>query len=375
VKSKYDSFGPAAFVADDDFLRHHLFPTEASTAFWEDYLHGNPNQKGNWQQARVLLEAVLAGLTSYSRTFISEEDEALLLERILLTNRSEVRESEVRPLHATIWYKIAAVACVVLATAVGGYFTMKSLGENSMSYESRISKLENTVKVTRHTNESSVPELYHLPDSSTVTLEPKSSLSFASGYGIEKRVVYLSGKALLDVVPDSQKPFFVYANEVVTKVLGTKFEVVAFDDGKDVTVKVLSGRVTVYRNDGKGDDQDVETRHSGILLLPNQVAVFNRNAEQFDKKLVEKPAQLIVGKDAPKFEYEDAYANQFFEDIKKAYGVNIVYNQEIMEHCQLSAALADESMMEKIDVVCKTIGATYEVIDAQIIISSSGCAP
>lgn len=374
MDSKYDNFGPAAFVADDDFLRHYLAPTKESTSFWENYLLENPGRQNDWQQANELVQAVLVGLTSYSRTFISEEDEARLLERILLTNRAQTPETAVRPLRYTHWYKFAVAACILLVIAAGGYFVMKPVRKD-LSYSARISALENTAKVIRHKNESSRREMYSLPDSSTVMLDPGSGLSFTSDYGRDNRVVYLSGKALLDVVPNAGKPFFVYANEIVTKVLGTRFEVVAFDDGKDVTVKVLSGRVTVYRNETETDGKTKETRHAAILLLPNQQVVFNRNAEQFDKKLVEKPAQVTTGKDAPKFEYEDGYASQFFEDIKKAYGVNIVYNQEVMGHCQLSAVLTDEPMMEKIDVVCKTIGATYEIIDAQIIITSAGCAP
>ena len=98
-----------------------------------------------------------------------------------------------------------------------------------------------------------------------------------------------SGKATLDVVPNAAKPFYVFANEVVTKVLGTKFEVVAFDDGSDVTVKVLSGKVTVYQNNENNKEAGTAPRQSAILLLPNQLAVFDRKAELFAKRLVDRP--------------------------------------------------------------------------------------
>lgn len=375
VDSKYSNFGPVDFVTDDDFLKHHLIPTEESVSFWKAYLLENPGQKVSWQQAKDLLEAVLSGLTSYSRTFISEEDEARLLEKILLTNKAYFQDNEIRPLKSFVWYKIAAAACVAIAVLAGGYFALKPGKLQKVNYEERIAALGKISEVTRHTNKSSKPEHYFLPDSSMVILDPSSGLTFTSDYGKDQRVIYLSGKALLDVIPNAKKPFFVYANEIVTKVLGTRFEVVAFDEGADVTVKVLSGRVSVYRNDEDETDHTKTRKRPVILLLPNQLVVFNRNAEQFDKNLVDKPAPLPIGKEYPKFEYEDGYANQFFEDIKKAYGVNVVYNQDMMEHCQLSAILTDESMLEKIDVVCKTIGATYEVIDAQIIITSTGCTP
>ena len=35
--------------------------------------------------------------------------------------------------------------------------------------------------------------------------------------------------------------------------------------------------------------------------------------------------------------------------------------------------LGDEPLFEKLKIICHTIGATYELIDANIVVSSSGC--
>jgi len=39
----------------------------------------------------------------------------------------------------------------------------------------------------------------------------------------------------------------------------------------------------------------------------------------------------------------------------------------------LTASLSDEPLFEKINLICKTIGAQYEQLDASIIIDSKGC--
>jgi ferric-dicitrate binding protein FerR (iron transport regulator) len=386
VDSTYEHFGTVDFVADDRFLRHHLAPSADSTAFWEEYLLHYPHKNTEWQQAAELLNAVLLGLTSYSRTYLSEEEEARLLDRILRTTeahdaglhdtRTPEADAPVRPLRLRSgWFRMAAAAVVALAIVATGYFTWRPKTSRKAHYAETISALESTSKVTRHTNQSAEPELYYLPDSSSVMLAPQSEVSFTATYNQENRSVYLSGKATLDVVPNAGKPFYVYANEVVTKVLGTKFEVVAFDDGSDVTVKVLNGKVTVYQNNVRNNGADVAPKQSAVLLLPNQLVVFDRKAELFDKRLVEHPVSLPDVKSPPKFEYEDGYAVRFFEDIKKAYGVNVVYNPELLAHCQFSASFSDESLPEKLDVVCKTIGASYEIIDAQVVITTTGCKP
>lgn len=373
------------FVTDDRFLRHHLAPSTDSEAFWEEYLRTYPHKHTAWQQAGELLHAVLLGLTSYSRTYLSEEEEVRLLDRIMRTaeaydagiqdTRLREEDAPVKPLRQTGWYRIAAAAVVALAVVATGYLVWRPKTSRKAHYAETISALESTSRVTRHTNKSGQPELYYLPDSSSVMLAPQSEVSFTAAYNQENRSVYLSGKATLDVVPNAGKPFFVYANEIVTKVLGTRFEVVAFDDGSDVTVKVLNGKVTVYQNNVRNNGAEAVPKQSAILLLPNQLVVFDRKAELFDKRLVENPVSLPEVKSLPKFEYEDGYAVRFFEDIKKTYGVNVVYNPELLANCQFSASFSDESLPEKLDVVCKTIGASYEIIDAQVVITTTGCKP
>ncbi|SEI55278.1 FecR family protein [Dyadobacter sp. SG02] len=382
MDNTYEHFGTVDFVTDDRFLQHQLAPSADSAAFWEAYLRIYPHKNPEWQQAAELLNAVLIGLTSYSRTYLSEEEEARLLDRILRTTEAHDgthTHAPVKPLRPdTVWYRrsASAVAAVVaLAVIATGYLIWRPQNTPKAYYAETISALENTSKVTRHTNKSAEPELYYLPDSSSVMLAPHSEVSFTSAYNQDNRSVYLSGKATLDVLPNAGKPFYVYANEVVTKVLGTKFEVVAFDDGSDVTVKVLNGKVTVYQNNVRNNGANAAPKQSAVLLLPNQLVVFDRKAELFDKRLVENPVSLPGVKSLPRFEYEDGYAVRFFEDIKKAYGVNVVYNPELLENCQFSASFSDESLPEKLDVVCKTIGASYEIIDAQVVITTTGCKP
>lgn len=383
MDNTYEHFGPVDFVTDDQFLRHRLAPSANSEAFWAEYLSIYPHKKTEWLQAGELLNAVLLGLTSYSRTYLSEEEEAKLLDRILRTTEAhdaDIRTQEAAPVkplrESSGWYRRAVVAAAVaLAVIATGYLAWRPKNSPQGRYAETITALESTSTVTRHTNKSAQPELYYLPDSSSVMLSPKSEVSFTSAYNQQNRSVYLSGKATLDVVPNAGKPFYVYANEVVTKVLGTKFEVVAFDDGSDVTVKVLDGKVTVYQNNVRNNGAIGAPKQSAILLLPNQLVVFDRKAELFDKRLVENPVSLPDIKSLPRFEYEDAYAVRFFEDIKKAYGVNVVYNPELLENCQFSAAFSDESLPEKLNVVCKTIGASYEIIDAQVVITTTGCKP
>ena len=46
-----------------------------------------------------------------------------------------------------------------------------------------------------------------------------------------------------------------------------------------------------------------------------------------------------------------------------------------MKNCFLTVPLGSEPLFQKLKVICRTIGASYEIIDARIVVSSTGCKP
>ena len=73
------------------------------------------------------------------------------------------------------------------------------------------------------------------------------------------------------------------------------------------------------------------------------------------------------------FEFDDTPITQVFDRLKKAYGIDIIYDEELIKSCRLTATMSDEHLFEKLKLICLTIEADYEVIDAQIVIRSKGC--
>lgn len=361
----YTAFGTVDFAIDERFLSHYFRPDAASEAFWDAWLAEHPAKEPEWQEARRLLEAVTLGLSEYARTYLSEEAEAELLARIQATNRMAGRSvtSQTRPLA-----RMAIAASVVIAMVAGSFWFLKKSPDATGSYADQVAELPGGM--TERVNHGSSPETFTLPDSSKVTLSPGSRISFPKDYGARNRPTWLSGRALFDVSRNPGKPFLVYSGEVVTKVLGTKFEVSAFEHDRDVTVSVVSGQVSVYERKEKSGTAAAAT-HSGVLLVPNQQVVFVRQTGQFNKALVSNPSVLTSGKTS--FIYDEQRVAQVLDDIAGAYGVEIVYSREMLEHCYLTADLARETLQEKLDIICRSIHADYEIVEAQIIINSGGC--
>jgi ferric-dicitrate binding protein FerR (iron transport regulator) len=75
------------------------------------------------------------------------------------------------------------------------------------------------------TNNSNKPQIITLSDGSSVLLQQKSKLSYPKIFEMREGSTYLV-KVLKSVKP--KKPFLVFANEIVTKVVGTSFRISAF---------------------------------------------------------------------------------------------------------------------------------------------------
>lgn len=288
----------------------------------------------------------------------------------------ELRGSMHKKINSGLLWRCAAAAVLIM---IGGWFFSRQSTSSELTYE--VNRKEAETALLEKTNRTSKPIFIQLNDGSRVKLSPKSRISYAAAFDSgPKREVYLSGEAFFVVKPDPDKPFFVYANELVTKVLGTSFNVKAYDNDKDVTVKVSTGRVSVeVAEKVRSDKNSPAGKKGGILLTPNQQAVLSRQEFHLVKSLVENPLLIIpegkskTVKEVYSFRFESATVNSIFEAIEKGYGVNIVFDDRALENCRLTADLSGESLYEKMDIICKSIEADYQVFDAQIIVTGKGC--
>lgn len=316
-----------------------------------------------WQQAVSLLEAIRLGLDGYAQTYLPEETIRQLLTRIQQTNARQHEEE--RPVARYAWIKWVAAASVMLA--IGIWWLTRN---KATPYEHRLATLEKTF--TEKINTTDQPQRVQLPDQSVVSLNPNSRLSYPADFGRKNRLVYLSGEATFAVTKDTQKPFLVMANELVTKVVGTKFRIRAFSREDQVRVQVLSGQVSVYRDHANSE----RVHQKGVLLLPNQQVVFTRETDRFDKSLISQPFVLKIPgrlKQATPFVYNETPISQVLQDLKEAYGIDILYNKEALIACQLTSSMDGLSFDQKLMIICKTVGATYDVIDGQVVINGGNC--
>lgn len=361
----------------EDFLLDEAFIAWAKKsdgdAFWQAFFQEHPTQKAIATQAKNMV--VLA------QQQIDQQQKERLKSRILHDLEPEQPyQEEPRSLYSTMAYWPAAAAVLLLVVALSWFFAVRPFklfgpATHQVVYQDLVKQAE--VPLIEVFNAEAQPKLVVLSDQSSVLLQKGSRLSYPKSFdGLALREVYLSGEAFFEVAKNPEKPFFVYANELVTKVLGTSFTVKAYENDKKVVVMVKTGKVTVYANKEARTQTTASANRStdGVVLTPNQQIYYNRSDAQLLKALIQRPALQDLGSaQFLSFEFDDAPLSSVLQLLEQAYGVDIVYDEELMASCKLTASLADEPLFEKIKLICLSIDAEYEIIDAQIVLSSKGC--
>jgi len=227
-----------------------------------------------------------------------------------------------------------------------------------------------SVKWVQQVNKLQYEQDITLQDGSHVLLYPGSRLQYKEGLAGARREVYLTGQAFFNVTKNPARPFLVYTEKVVTTVLGTSFLVTAYAN-KEAKVAVREGRVAVQpRKGAQLDITPAQPTFHGLVLLPNQQAVYSTESEQMEKELVAKPAAL-----APQpLDFKKRPVAEVLAALEKVYGVNIVYDPVKLRNCTITIAFDNEPLFEQLDILCKALNASYKrADDAQIIFESTGC--
>ncbi len=365
----YLNFTTNDFLEDLYFRQWIQNPDEESNLFWGEFQKKNPQLIEPFNNACKLLRAIHQQVET---TQPSQQRENESFEWIINELNADKSSNFIIP----IWVRWAVAASVVLMSSLWVYWQPKN--EVILSYETL--KNKETIKLTERVNNSDGVQQVKLSDGSIIHLQPNSKVSFPTQFNSGfNRQVFLSGEAFFEVTKNPSKPFIVYANELVTKVIGTSFIIKAFPNDKEVSVNVKTGKVSVSVAKQAINQQMVSKRElEGIVLLPNQKAVLSRQEVRLIKSLIENP--MIISAETANhkpsrssFVYDSTPASAVFKTIEVAYGVDIVFDEELFSTCEFSGNLNEESLYEKLEIICKSIEAKYQILDAQIIISGKGC--
>ncbi len=245
------------------------------------------------------------------------------------------------PLYRRLW----AVAASVLLTIALGYVAWQW------------TQKDDRIMLTTGDNEKNT---YFLPDSSQVWLNENTTLSYGAGFDNDNRLVYLEGEAFFEVKKAEGRRFTVYSGLAKTEVIGTSFNVKAYQ-GEPVKVQVVTGKVAFSP---AGED-------NSIFLEPGMEAVIAPEAQAVSKQTIDDPNFRAWQNQT--FEFSNTRLEKVIATLEKYYETDITLTNPALAECRYTATFKDADLQEILNVLAVTGNLTIEESGNRYVVSGTGC--
>ena len=190
-----------------------------------------------------------------------------------------------------------------------------------------------------------------LPDGSKVWLNSGSTLRFPTSFVGSERIVELKGEAYFDITKNSKMPFLVRTNNAMDiKVLGTQFNIMAYDDEKNINTTLIEGSVEVLKGLGK------------TMLKPGQEAVLNKGSGNIKVSIADLE-QAIAWKNGY-FIFSNENIESIMRKVSRWYNVDVIYQGNLSNKDFVGTISRNKNVSELLKMLELT-GAVHFSIDGR----------
>lgn len=193
-----------------------------------------------------------------------------------------------------------------------------------------------------------------LPDGSRVWLDAASSVRFPAAFTGRYRQVTMTGQAYFEVAQNSRRPFKVTVGDMAVEVLGTHFNIMAYDGEPSVKTTLLEGSVKVSEG-GKA-----------VLLKPGQQARLKENGEM--QLVREADVNKAVGWKDNLFWFDNDDINSVVRQLSRWYNMDIIVKGNIQD--RFTGSIPRDLPFNKVfEVLQKAANIRFRTDDGKIIVS------
>lgn len=179
---------------------------------------------------------------------------------------------------------------------------------------------------------------FQLPDGSQGWLNGGSSIKYPINF-MKHRNVEISGEAWFDVVHLKSEEFRVITRYFDVKVLGTKFNVIAYDNETTAEIILERGKVIVLDKGQKVKE----------VLNPDQQIIYNKSAKEFIKTSIDSKNYtswkdgLLIFKNVP--------MSEIARRLERRYNAEFILHGDSLKASIFRATFQDENL----DEICKML--------------------
>jgi ferric-dicitrate binding protein FerR (iron transport regulator) len=177
-------------------------------------------------------------------------------------------------------------------------------------------------------------QVVRLPDGSKIWLNAGSGIRYDTAFSNGKREIWLQGEAYFDVAQRPDKPFEVHTGHVTTQVLGTAFNIDAYNSTDKIIVTVNSGKVAL--------------RDAGRLIsqvLPNQRIVckadgsFSKDSATVNDMMAWTSGQLV---------FRNMKFSEVAKRLERKFRAELIFRDASIGNCSITASFTPSTTLEEI---------------------------
>ena len=195
-----------------------------------------------------------------------------------------------------------------------------------------------------------------LGDGTKVWINSGSELEFPNRFCGDIREVKLKGEAYFEVASNPQKLFYVLAGETKVRVLGTAFNVLAYQDDLQTEVALLRGKVSF------------DVADKAYVLTPGEIATLDRES---GKTIIRKgDVAAIVDWKAGRFNFEYMPLEKLTVKLSRWYGVTFIFDDEEAKKLRFSGAVTKYRTLDyMLGMIEKTTDVSFELKEDKVVVS------
>ncbi len=178
---------------------------------------------------------------------------------------------------------------------------------------------------------------FRLPDGTSVWLNAMSSIRYPTVFSGAERKVEITGEVFFDVAQDAQHPFLVnIGHETSIRVLGTQFNVNAYDNELASRTTLVDGAVRVFHGD-----------QTPVQLKPGQQARITDNIKIISIDNLDKITAWKNGL----FNFDGAHIEEAMRQIERWYDIKVVYEKSIPDIQFFGELSRNQNLSELLDAL------------------------
>jgi transmembrane sensor len=196
-----------------------------------------------------------------------------------------------------------------------------------------------------------------LADGTKVYLNSGTILRYDNRFGKQNREIELAGEAYFEVARNEKIPFIIYTSDIEVRVLGTKFNVMAYPDDPSIETTVMEGTVNVKERTGE----------KSLVITANQKASYTKTNKTLLSSVV-NPMTYASWKENILY-----FDNENFENVisklERWYDVSIHLEGKDSIDDRFTLTVKNESLKEVLDLISLTTPLRYKIQGDEVIIS------